>query len=77
MNSGPIVAVVRIQVGLRSMGVSALRASTRSSRRPSGAMVTRVSSVDAGVRRWPVRAASLVGPPSLRRSRGPPALRPA
>ena len=37
--SGPILAVVRIQLGLRSMGVSALRASTRNMRRPSGATV--------------------------------------
>src|SRR5690606_28712853 len=38
--SGPILAVVRIQDGLRSIGVSALRASTRRSLRPSGAIVT-------------------------------------
>ena len=37
--SGPILAVVRIHSGLRSMGVSELRASTRSRRRPSGATV--------------------------------------
>src|SRR5262245_61005215 len=41
VNSGPIVALTLIQSGLRSIGVSALRASTRSRRRPSGAtMVT-------------------------------------
>ncbi|GAA2732067.1 hypothetical protein GCM10009867_07170 [Pedococcus aerophilus] len=40
MYSGPIFAVVRIHSGLRSIGVSALRASTRSMRRPSGATVT-------------------------------------
>ena len=38
--SGPIRAVVRIHAGLRSIGVSALRASTRSRRRPSGATDT-------------------------------------
>ena len=41
--SGPIRAVVRIHSGLRSIGVSALRASTRSIRRPSGATVTPAS----------------------------------
>ena len=40
--SGPIVARVRIHSGLRSMGVSALRASMRSMRRPSAAIVTSV-----------------------------------
>ena len=38
--SGPIRAVVRIHSGLRSIGVCALRASTRSMRRPSGATDT-------------------------------------
>src|SRR4051794_10154587 len=41
VNSGPMVAFTLIHGGLRSMGVSALRASMRSNRRPSGAtMVT-------------------------------------
>jgi hypothetical protein len=38
------VAFVRIHDGFFSMGVSALRASTRSMRRPSGAMVTQAPS---------------------------------
>ncbi len=37
VNSGPIFALILIQGGLRSIGVSALRASIRSIRRPSGA----------------------------------------
>src|ERR1700760_890759 len=37
---GPVRARVRIHGGLRSMGVSALRTSRRSSLRPSGAIVT-------------------------------------
>src|SRR3569833_4077855 len=36
---GPIFSLVLIHAGLRSIGVAALRASTRSSLRPSGAMV--------------------------------------
>src|SRR5437763_1491878 len=36
VNCGPIRAVTLIQGGLRSMGVSALRASMRSMRRPAG-----------------------------------------
>src|SRR5699024_10642203 len=36
--SGPVFAVVRIQDGLFSMGVSAFFASMRSKRRPSGAV---------------------------------------
>ncbi len=38
--SGPIVARVLIQDGFFSIGVSALRTSSRSSLRPSGAIVT-------------------------------------
>src|SRR5699024_3163632 len=38
--SGPMTALVWIHSGLRSIGTSALRASMRSMRRPSGAMVT-------------------------------------
>src|SRR6185369_2543147 len=37
--SGPILALILIDGGLRSIGVSALRASIRSIRRPSGATV--------------------------------------
>src|SRR6478735_6480328 len=37
---GPVRARVRIHGGLRSIGVSALRTSRRSSLRPSGAIVT-------------------------------------
>src|SRR5215475_4551428 len=37
VNSGPIVALILIHGGLRSIGVAALRASMRSIRRPSGA----------------------------------------
>src|SRR3712207_843111 len=37
---GPIRALVRIHEGLRSIGVSLLRTSRRSSLRPSGAIVT-------------------------------------
>src|SRR3954449_4416074 len=47
--SGPIRAVVLIHGGLRSIGVSALRASTRSNRRPSGASVTCTPSVSRTV----------------------------
>ena len=43
MYSGPVRSVVLIHAGLRSMGVSALRTSSRSIRRPSGAMVTLAS----------------------------------
>src|SRR5690348_1809237 len=39
VNSGPIFALILIHGGLRSIGVSALRASMRSIRRPSGATV--------------------------------------
>src|SRR6478735_11381904 len=39
--SGPIFALVLIQFGLRSIGVSAFRISRRSNLRPSGATVTR------------------------------------
>ena len=38
--AGPIVALVRIHSGLRSIGVCALRASRRIIRRPCGATVT-------------------------------------
>ena len=48
--SGPIFAVVRIHSGLRSIGVSALRASTRSIRRPSGATLTKAPLPCAGQR---------------------------
>src|SRR5215207_8252434 len=37
---GPVRALVRIHGGLRSIGLSALRTSSRSSLRPSGAIVT-------------------------------------
>ena len=40
--SGPILARVLIQSGLRSIGVSVLRASMRSNLRPSGAIVMRL-----------------------------------
>ena len=53
VNSGPILAVVRIHDGLRSMGVSALRASTRSMRRPSGVTVTAGSLVGGSCRAAP------------------------
>src|SRR5206468_3805031 len=43
VNSGPIFALILIQGGLRSIGVSALRASMRSKRRPSGPMWGRVT----------------------------------
>ena len=54
---GPSARVVRIHAGLRSIGVSALRASIRSIRRPSGSTVT-VPAYGAGLRRagarrWP------------------------
>ena len=39
-NSGPVRARVLIHSGLRSMGTLALRASMRSSRRPSGAVTS-------------------------------------
>src|ERR687893_323531 len=59
--SGPILALTLIHGGLRSIGVSALRASIRRRRRPSGAgVVVRAA--------WPVVGAecSIVTKPSLR-----------
>ena len=61
--SGPILALTLIHGGLRSIGVSALRASIRSMRRPSGATV-------AGRAGCSVVGAdcSIVTKPSVRRS---------
>jgi hypothetical protein len=61
VKAGPILAVVRIHSGLRSIGVCALRASTRSIRRPSGAIVTGSVLPAATGQEYAVR-----GSPSLR-----------
>ena len=53
--SGPILARVLIHSGLRSIGTSELRASTRSNLRPSGANVMRLPSVERqsyGAAQW-------------------------
>src|SRR6186997_1904846 len=52
VNSGPMVAFTLIHGGLRSIGVSALRASMRSRRRPSGTTVVTAQDY-ARVRRKP------------------------
>ena len=66
-NSGPVLRVVLIHEGLRSIGTSALRASMRSIRRPSGAVATTGSA--ASVR----SVVSVIGFPTGRgRRRGGP-----